>query len=271
MTRPGGTCRVPDCDQLVADAWVCSTCTHRLRVALDDAPDLLAELDVEVTKQARRARPVGTTRRTEVPLPYDPTASIVRDALTSTLRTWCLIVDGDLLGQAPADGDLVEHLADRIEAVRHHVEGGECVDQVCAAIAQARDHLHRGDTPGSVLAGLCPDCTAPVYAREGAATARCHEPDCDGLVDVAAWRQRARSDIDDVLMSAADASRALTTLGEPVSAARIRQWGSRRGRRSATPKLTPRWVDPLGRPQYRVGDIRALLHPDNTTTAKDAS
>ncbi|WP_435109944.1 hypothetical protein [Nocardiopsis synnemataformans] len=269
MTTPGGTCRVPDCDRIVADAWVCSTCTHRLTVALTDAPDLLAELDVDLTRQSRTGQRVGG-RSVERPLPYDPAASLVRDALTSTLRTWCLVLAGDLLGQAPADSRLVAHLAAQLERVRHHVEGGAAVDEITAAVTAARDHLHRGDTPGSVLAGLCPDCGNPVYAREGAATARCHEPECDGLVDVAAWRQRARSDIDEVLMSAADAARALTTLGEPVTAARIRQWGSRRGRKRAAPKLTPRWVDPLGRPQYRVGDIRALLNP-TTTTAKDAS
>lgn len=158
-----------------------------------------------------------------------------------------------------------------LEDIRTARAGGYLVDEITAAVDQAREHVHRGDTPGSVLAGLCPDCDRPVYARPEAATARCHDAECPGLVDVAVWRTRARTEIDDVIMPAADAARALTALGIPVSAARIRQWGSRRGRHRAAPKLLPQWTDPHGRPLYRVGDVRALLAAAPAPTPKETT
>jgi hypothetical protein len=249
MTHPaGGTCTAPDCDQLVADAWVCSTCTHRLRVALTDAPDLLAELDIDLTRQSRTGTRIGG-RTAERPLPYDPAASLVRDALTSTLRTWCLVLAGDLLGQAPADEDLVEHLADRIEAVRHHIEGGTLVDEVCAAVTIARTHLHRDHDP-TLLAGNCPTCGHTVYARHGAATARCHTPDCDGVVDVAAWRLRARQSLPTRTLPMAQLLRALAVLGHDVPEGTVKSW-IHRGHLQPTGTRDGRHV-------YRVADAIAL-------------
>ena len=75
MTTPGGTCRTPECDTPVADASVCTTCTHRLTIALGDVPDLLTELDVDLTRQSRSGNRVGG-RSPETPLPFDGDASI---------------------------------------------------------------------------------------------------------------------------------------------------------------------------------------------------
>jgi hypothetical protein len=254
---PGGTCRTPECENLVADAWVCSTCAHRLDVALADAPDLLAELDVDLTRQGRTGQRVGG-RSTERPLPYDPGASLIRDALASTLRTWCLIIDGDLLGQAPADDRLAEHLADRIERVRHHTEGGTCVDEVCAAVTAAREHLLAADRDPSMLAGHCPDCHTPVYAREGAATAPCRRDGCDGMVDVAAWRQGARDSLRTAVLPLADTHQALTALGHPVPLGTLKSW-VRRGR------LRPCWATDDQRALYLVADAITLTKPTTKT------
>lgn len=249
MNRPGGICRTPDCDQLVADAWICNTCTHRLQVALADTPELLDELDIDLTRQARRGIQVGG-RSSEAPLPFDPHASHTRDVLTSTLRTWCLVLAGDILGEPPIDADLSPTLADHIDQVRQHPEAGQLVDEITAAVTAARDHLDTTTRAPSILAGNCPTCEHTVYAREGSHVARCRTPDCDSTVDVAEWRQRARQSLPTQELPMADLLRALHVLGHDTPPGTVKSWIHR-------DRLTPSNTRE-GRPVYRVADALAL-------------
>lgn len=254
MTTPGGTCRTPACDTPVADAFVCTTCTHRLRVALGDVPDLLTELDVDLTRQSRSGNRVGG-RSPETPLPFDVDASITRDALVSTMRTWALVLAGDLLGTPPADTALPAHLGARITHIRQHPDAGQIVDEITAAVTAARDHLHRADRTPSTLAGTCPDCSHTVYARQGDTTGQCRTPDCDGTVDVAAWRQAARAALPTQVLPMADLIRALTVLGHPVPEGTVKSWIRRK-------RLAPTGTE-QGRRLYLVADAITL-----TTTRK---
>lgn len=257
------TCHVPDCDQLTADAYVCTTCAHRLRTALADVPDLDAELVVTLTRQDRPATTSRGPRHVDPPLPYRISTSIIRDALAHTLRTWALTINGDLLGHPPAttSSGLATWLRDRVEDIRQHPAGGAAVDELCAAVDAARDEVHGPARTPRMLAGHCPDCGTPVYAPQGATSARCHAPDCTGTVDVAEWRRRALHALDEMALSAALAARTLPTLGVHVTAAQIRQW-AHRGRLTAVPQ-------PDGRPRYLVRDIRALATGATTTATPE--
>ncbi|GAB3693478.1 hypothetical protein [Nocardiopsis oceani] len=259
----GGICTVPDCDTIVADAHVCSMCAHRLSIALGDVGDVMGELETELTRQGRRGGRVGG-RSSEVPLPFDVSASIVADALASTLSTWARVVWGDVLG-APAGLDDAEaaaaFLADRVEEARHRPDGGALVDEVTAAVEAARDQVHDpGDSSASALLGLCPDCGQALYGRETVREARCRRDGCDGVVDSAEWRYDALQRLTEAVLPAVDVARAASLLlGADISAARVRQW-RRRGR------LDP--VDPdADRPHYRVSDIRQLLMADKARLA----
>ena len=258
MTAPGGLCRTPNCDTPVADAWVCTTCAHRLTVALGDAPDLLQELDVDLTRQARSGNRVGG-RSTETPLPFDVDASIIRDVLTSTMRTWALVLAGDLLGEPPAAATLPAHLGARITHIRQHPDGGQIVDEITAAVTAARDHLHRSDRAPSILAGTCPDCGHTVYARQGDDTGHCRTPDCEGTVDVAAWRQTARATLPDRALPMAQLVRALAVLGHHVPEGTVKSW-IRRG------KLVSSGTEE-GRRLYLVADAITLTTTRKTTAA----
>ncbi|WP_017614160.1 hypothetical protein [Nocardiopsis salina] len=258
----GGICTVPECGEIVAEAFVCSTCTHRLSVALGDVADLAEELQTDLTRQGRRGGRDGG-RDAEAPLPFDVGASIVADALLSTLTSWALIVAGDLLGTPPATGaaGLASWLGARVERIRHRPDGGVCVDEVCAAIEAARDQVHgpaRG--PNSLLLGVCPECGQALYGRERVRQARCRRDGCDGVVDAAEWRYDALQQLAEEVLPAVDAARAASVfLGVDISAARVRQW-RRRGR------LAP--VDPdASRPLYRVAEVCRLLDVDTRQTA----
>ncbi|OLT27762.1 hypothetical protein BJF83_17415 [Nocardiopsis sp. CNR-923] len=190
-------------------------------------------------------------------------ASIVRDALVSTLRTWCLVLDGDLLGTPPADdgAGLADHLTNRVENIRHHVEGGAAVDEITAAVSAARDQVHGRDRAASTLAGLCPDCQSPVYGPHGVAQARCRANGCTGMVDVAAWRENALSRLTGATLPAVDVARVASVLtGERVTGDRVRQWAARG-------KLTAVNTGQCARPVYRVADVCALLGTPGHRTA----
>lgn len=250
----GGTCRVPDCGAIIADAFVCATCAHRLLLALDDVPGLLSELDTDLARLSRRGGREGG-RDADPPLPYDQGASITRDALVSTLRTWALVLDGDVLAVPPAatGTGLAAWLAERAEGARHHPDGGALADEVCAAVEAARDHVHGRRGGPSILLGLCPDCRTAVYGPQSARGARCRRDGCDGWVDAAEWRQEAFQALRSAVLPAVDAARAASlVLGTEVTADRIRQWRAR-GR------LDPADHGPDSRPRYRVADICVLV------------
>lgn len=260
----GGICTVPDCDTIVADAHVCSTCAHRLAIALGDVADVMAELETELIRQGRRGGRVGG-RSAETPLPFDVSASIVADALLSTLTSWALIVAGDLLGTPPATGapGLAAWLGERAEEIRHRPDGGVCVDEVTAAVEAARDQVH---DPGagvlSALLGVCPECGQALYGRDTVREARCRRDDCGGVVDSAEWRYEARQQLAEAVLPAADAARAATVvLGEEVSAARVRQWRSR-GR------LIPSSTGAAERPLYLVSEVCRLARGAVSASAR---
>ncbi|WP_152436824.1 hypothetical protein [Nocardiopsis xinjiangensis] len=194
---------------------------------------MAAELETELTRQGRRGGRVGG-RSAEAPLPFDLSASVVSDALASTLCTWARVVWGDVLG-APAgldDGEAATaFLADRVETIRHRPDGGALVDEVCAAVEAARDQVHEpGDSSASALLGLCPECGQALYGRETVREAQCRRDGCDGVVDAAEWRYDALQRLEAAVLPAVDAARAASVLlGVDISAARVRQW-RRRGR-----------------------------------------
>lgn len=222
-----------------------------------DVAHLAEELQTDLACQGRRGGREGG-RAAEAPLPFDMGASIVADALLSTLTSWALIVAGDLLGTPPTSGasGLASWLGARVEEIRHRLDGGVCVDEVCAAVEGARDQVHgpaRG--PNSLLLGVCPECGQALYGRERVDQARCRREGCDGVVDTAEWRYDALQRLDGAVLPAVDAARAASVLlGVDVSAARVRQW-RRRGR------LVP--VDPESEwPLYRVAEVCRLLGAD---------
>ena len=102
-------------------------------------------------------------------------------------------------------------------------------------------------------AGPCNICRKDLYAREGAGTVDCRP--CDRTYDMDQRREYLLEVVEDRLERASHIARAVTDLGSPISADRIRKWAER-GR------LLPHATDGLGRPLYRVGDVTELLKAD---------
>ncbi|MGW5876706.1 hypothetical protein ACWFMI_09195 [Nocardiopsis terrae] len=245
-------CDVPSCVNPVVDgALVCVGCAQRLGRALrlvvgEGDGGLLEDLDLTLARQ-RRTGPGNMGRRsTETPLAYDPVAAEAAAVLRNTLSTWCRLLHEEIGGRLPADtpAAMATWLGRLTEWLRRCDFGPECVDEVVAAVVEVERAV---DLPAErVIAGLCEHCGSPCYARAGAESTRCRE--CDTPLSVREGRRRLLLAAGEHLVTAADAARALRTLGHEVSAAAVRGY-ARRGR------IQQRGTGSAGRPLYSLGEV----------------
>lgn len=265
------------CDAPLPDmAYLCSRCAAVLRSALLDVPDLVDEL-ATTTARLGRTGSNGAASGAERPLPVDLVAGDVARGLVNTVTTWARYVAeqrgmplperlprpgitgpacrtcGHLTCMVIRTGRPVDPaslaacwLIWHAEWLRHRREVGELVDELDRAVGMARRVI---DLPvPHWYAGRCA-CGADVYARPGAAVLQCRG--CGTTWDAAERREWLLDLAADVLGHAEWISRAITALGQPVTAAMIRGY-AHRGR------LLARGQDRAGRPIYRVGDVLTI-------------
>ncbi|PRX90844.1 hypothetical protein [Allonocardiopsis opalescens] len=279
----GGLCAVPDCYRRVRDATVCTPCIAELRRALGRVPELAAELDTAVTRGDRMGGGSGGRRSAEAPLVFNAGASEVGWVLRNALVTWVRVL-ANAYGEdqpprrPPRYGPVCRRcahascaeirrggaglpednlpamagwLSARAERVRLHEAGGECVDEVLAALAEVLPVL---DLPVErAYVGPCASCGADLYTRPGAPTATCR--DCGHAHDADARLGLLHRWADAHLGTAAEVAGAVSRMGRPVTAELLRKW-VQRGKLAQYPP-DPR--DDRRRPRYRVGDVIGLL------------
>lgn len=161
---------------------------------------------------------------------------------------------------------LARWLGTHVEWIRHHEAGAELVDELRSAIREARRVLDR--PPDRWYAGRCGDaladnagpCGEDLYAKAGSRLVTCRG--CGAEYDVEARREWLLSAVEDVLATAAEIARALTSLATPVTSSTIRGYVHRR-------RLESRGRDPrTGNPTYRIGDVLDLLVDDRTNSRR---
>lgn len=240
-------CAAPGCDAPVQDATVCSHCAGRLEEALGDVPALWADLELTLTRQGVISQRAGG-RSAETPVPWDQRASDASWVLRNTLSTWMrdLAHEREYYPPDRIDG-ITGWLLSRIERIRHHPAGGECVDEILEAVANARRAVDR--PAGRWYLAPCDHCDTDLYAKAGARWARCGV--CGAEYDVHGRKQQMRHTLEDQLFGATDMADVLRHLGVSVTPAMVRGY-AHRGR------LTARGGE---RPLYRVGDVLDILMP----------
>lgn len=246
-------CLVPTCvNTIVDDAQVCAGCASRLTSALrsvhdgPEGPGLASDLEVSLSRRHRTGPGNMGRRSTEAPLPYDARSAEALAVLRNTLTTWCRLLHEEIGGRLPEDtpSAMAAWLSRFTDWLRRSDFGAECVDEIIAAVEQAERAI---DLPEKrVLAGLCPGCGLPCYARHDASRARCGS--CETELSVREGRERLFRTAEGHLLTAAEAARALGLLGHEVTAAAIRGL-ARRGR------LHPGGTGSAGRPLYTLGDV----------------
>jgi LSD1 subclass zinc finger protein len=238
-------CPADHCDrQMPGTSQICGACAAQLGRALADVPFLAAQLGVTLARQSSKA---SGGRSATVPLPYDQRAAEAAWVLRSALTGWVrLLADDD----RPADdlASMARWLTQRHHALTRHPAADEAHGEITSAVRQAERAIDR--RAERWYAGRCGDCDTDLYARPGAAMVRCAA--CPAEYDVDDRRQELLAAAEDTLAGAALIAQALTSLGQPVTPERLRQW-AHRGR------IVAHGADQRGRALYRVGDVIEVL------------
>lgn len=265
---------------------MCNTCWASLAADLRAIPDLLVELDVTVTKQAKSsAGGVGfVTGNPEKGLPLNLGASTAGDDLRLKLVGW---VESVAKAHTPRHPDgsqdrltLPEHPLPLARWLLRHsswVQSFDAANDLHEAITRAvkwvRTAIDRQKDRQCL--GQCwalipveegyegPDelCRAELFVTEGKRDATCK--DCGSTWDASGRRGWLLREMEDEFKTAADLSRALAAyVDQAVSPAMIRGY-AHRGR------LVPQEHDfDDDKPRYRVGDLLDILF---ATPEKEAS
>lgn len=242
------------CGKPVADAFICSECTNTLADDLATVPWLANQLDLAIAKRTRYVDHIGVRSPFSEPLPYAPEASESASVLRSTLTAWVHLAAEQATSGDASQRDGLWHLSGmasylhrNLALIRARSDAADAVDEIGAAIRQASQIVDR--PVERWYAGPCDECDHDLYAKPGVTQLACN---CGAKYDIRERRTWLLTEAENVLATAADISRALTTLDAPVNADRIYQWRRRK-------RLLDHGRDHDGNPLYRVGDILELL------------
>lgn len=254
------------CQREVEDAaYLCARCTEKVERDLAEVESYSAELVTTRLRQGKTGGPaIGVASRSyDKPLPWDPKAAEVADALHATLVGWARVVIEERGVNSPADDDgaLARFLLRHLDWLRHHQAADDLQDEVKDAMARARAAVDSRASlayNGPCRAEYHPDgvpeetacCLAEVYVRSGSAYARCRE--CGTEHDVSLRQRWLLGQVEDQLVDVPTLSAAVSSLSRPITTAAIRGY-VHRGRLVAH-------GDRDGRAVYRVGDLLDLLH-----------
>lgn len=243
------TCRVSTCNR-PTDAYVCRPCGHALEQALSETAWLLDELAVVIAKQARygdgaNGKHIGKAQ----PLPYDVRASDALNTYAGLLTSWVKMLNEENPGwRLPkADPDSLAHwLLWRVNDIRHHEAGGDCVGEITSAFATCRYAI---DRPAErKYAGPC-ECGKDLYHKPGAVEATCRE--CERTYDVGELYAWMKAQVRGRLVTAREGATLLSRFDLETQQATIDKWHERKA-------VVSRGVNRRGHRLYLFDDLMVL-------------
>lgn len=256
MTTTTCEAREDRCPNPTADGVrLCESCVINLANDLDTVDDdLLAELDVVLSRQHRLGADTGTrVAGGERPLSVHIGALNAKVALSKALRAALVAV-----GDTGAVNDVIagaERLGERLNDLRVCKDAGEHHDAVLDAVRRAWRVI---DGPAErVVLGTCgawangEECEQQLNAEPGVEFVVCTE--CGTRWEVTVRRDRMRDIVErSIPVTATQAEGLLLAAGESVSASQIRNLASR-GR------VHKVGLDKAGNPTYLVTEIRRAI------------
>lgn len=250
-----GVCSSPTGD----GGRLCRTHTDDLQRDLHAIPELVQELEVTITRQARITAEKHGGRSAERPLPWNLHASDKATELNATINAWAL--DVSRLAEDERDR-LAEHhytdtpavaawLARNLHTLRQHQEAGQAYDELTNAVREARRSVDR--PLERIFAGQClvehEDgwvCKEDLYAAPGKAHATCRV--CGARHDMAKRREWMLSCIEDQVAYSGLLAGLVSNLGVQIGSSTIRRYAS-------AGRIKVISVDAKRRPLYRIGDV----------------
>lgn len=260
------TCHVSaSCSQLVPPGMtVCSEHADSLALTLLSVRSLgLALEDARVKAMRFSTSGVAPGRPDEAPIPFNPRAADAERELVTTLTQ-----AADFIARAqglfrPMNTlhALGFWLAHQVRWIRSQPDGPDMFGTLYHAVWDATRVVDR--PADRTYLGSCDQivsgyrCGAELYALPGVVEWPC--PTCSYAYDVAGRRAQLMGIAGETLLPATDIARVISSLGMDVTAARVREWASRR------PQLLHPVEGPRPRgvqqrfPVYRVADALAIL------------
>jgi hypothetical protein len=248
------------CSAPTGDAGqLCRTHTDDLTRDLQTVPDLVQELEITRTRQARITAEKHGGRSAERPLPWNEHAAACASDLNTTLNAWAL--DTSRLAEDERD-HLDEHhytdttaiaawLTRNLPTLRQHQEAGQAFDELTHAIREARRAVDR--PLERIFAGQCLEehedgwvCREDLYAAPGKTTATCKV--CGARHDMAKRREWMLACIEDQVAYSGLLAGLVSNLGVQIGSSTIRRYAS-------AGRIKVISVDAKRRPLYRIGDV----------------
>jgi hypothetical protein len=156
----------PVCAGRTRDGLMCTPCWNALARDLRAVPDLLADLDLAASKQARLTPPgPGGLASERNPVAWD--AADAAAALTSTLLHWANTLGGHPLYYATT---AAASLTKRAPQIRAHPATAQLWADITGHTHRARHTIDRQDRHIDI--GDCPDCGGTLRAHLPAADDR---------------------------------------------------------------------------------------------------
>lgn len=236
------------------------------RASLGGTKAYAAELDTIRARQTRRGDQAGPRPAPDSKV-WAPNAKADRidRRLTRAVQTWvALLAQGDVVApHVIVSGNALARSCTWLLWHAHQIATHPlAADAWREFTAIARDLEKLVDRPEDrVYVGPCwhkpggtddgDGCPADLYAKPGADEVQCVL--CGNVIGVKARRQWLEDHFESMELTAADASRALATIGLSVSGEVIRQWATR-GHVVSPGRVT---IDGRSRAVYRFGDLKA--------------
>ena len=226
-----GTC--PSCGCSQPNGLLCSEDTAAVEIMLAAAPQLIEQLDVAVSKQARLSaggKAGKGTAREKSPVNWGVAA--VRDSLLIELALW---------------GDDINEIRQHPQAAEIASGIGHAIKRAYSAIDRVRDRKYLGRCNNQQT------CPAEIWAKPGASQVQCDL--CKYVHDVSVRRADLMVVAKDLIVTPREASRYIGEYGDmEVGHQRIRNYLDR--------KRIPLRPSPDDVQRFRFGDLLDLLKKD---------
>lgn len=179
----------PHCDTPSRDGGLCDRCEETLAYLLGQAPGVIAQLIVQITRQAVGVR--GHGKAAEPPMPINVKAAEIAARYKTVLIGWGIACGGE--GNPTLDGDgrqAARWLHARIYELRIHPAATDILDEILechtacirAIDRYGTDIIYIGNC-GALLPPNDIECQTVLKVRKDKTTAVCHR--CEARYDVA--------------------------------------------------------------------------------------
>jgi hypothetical protein len=277
---------VPACSvdgRPTSDLRLCNGCLDQLKAELRAIPDLVAQLEVTLTRQARIGERNGP-RSTETPLPYHAGASVDLETITTTLHMWCRTIAekrGVQLDAEPEPVQLSRWLLRYPTEAAQLEDAHELFENIHAMTKAARRTIDLA--PDRRFLGPCDECGAELYIwctpNRIPETVHCTTEECPFTARVEERRGYLLEKAGNQLLTAHEMFSAIVELvpgqSRKITANVISQWASRGLRGETLTKFRHHPKDPncrcnpladppqpCRRPRFLVSEVLRFAHLD---------